>query len=318
MRGRTGAEGAGRPARRSWLPVAAAGLMAGALLVGACSVDDDGGEPGGPEATVAEVVVSPDSAAVAGSGSTVQLEAEALDETGATVGGVDFSWSSTASGVAAVDDAGQVAAVGEGVAWIRASARGSVDSARVRATTAGPDYGDLLEGAPDGPLSTEAGWVADVRPETDGWAYLEGRLEDDLARAEELVVLEGVRPSSGEDLFFYLAVWGDSALAATNATPADPLPGDVTERTVAVEGSVRDYLDALAASAATEGYGGAGDVFDGTSHLLTWVGPDASLQVGLYGHSFDEFSVADQPDDDPDRTRYGVLADGWDLWAELF
>ena len=70
---------------------------------------------------VASVEVSP-SAETIGLGSTLQLTAEAFDENGHAVAGVEFAWESSDRAVATVDGSGLVTAIAEGTATITATA----------------------------------------------------------------------------------------------------------------------------------------------------------------------------------------------------
>ncbi len=80
--------------------------------------------------SVASVEVSP-SAETIELGSTLQLTAEAFDESGHAVAEVEFAWETSDAAVATVDAGGLVTAVAEGVATITASAGEASGSAVV-------------------------------------------------------------------------------------------------------------------------------------------------------------------------------------------
>lgn len=80
-----------------------------------------------------ETITLEPSVLVLGVGQTETVVATAKDQAGAQVFAVAFTWSSSDTAVALVDEAGQVAAQGEGTATIRAAAGGRVGSATVTA-----------------------------------------------------------------------------------------------------------------------------------------------------------------------------------------
>jgi uncharacterized protein YjdB len=80
---------------------------------------------------VAAVQVTPPTFTLGAVGRTQQLAAAAADSTGNAVSGASFSWSSTNTAVATVDNAGLVTAVANGSAQIRATASGITGSADV-------------------------------------------------------------------------------------------------------------------------------------------------------------------------------------------
>lgn len=94
-----------------------------------------GGSGNGP--TVQRVTVTP-ATATRDPGQTVQLTATALDRKGNVVGGVSFTWSSNASGVATVSSSGLVTAVSAGSATIAATGGGKTGTATVTVNAAPP------------------------------------------------------------------------------------------------------------------------------------------------------------------------------------
>ena len=127
---------------------AAAGDVAGAVVV---TVMQSAGS----------VVVSPSESTI-GVGDTLRLVAEAFDENGNRVDGAVFSWLSSDSGVARVDDTGLAEGVAEGTARIRAMAGDASGVAQV--TVENPDRAALvaLYEATSGP-----NWVDDTNWLTD-------------------------------------------------------------------------------------------------------------------------------------------------------
>lgn len=102
------------------LGIALAGLGAG-LFIG-CG--GDGGDPYQPPlpSLVDHVEVSPGLDTLTAIGATRRYSAVAKNAGGSTVPNVNFTWSSTATGVATVASDGTVTAVGSGTATIRAKA----------------------------------------------------------------------------------------------------------------------------------------------------------------------------------------------------
>ena len=114
------------------LAVLTAAPLAFSVLVG-CGGGGGGstGPDDGPDDTsgaVASVAVSPDTAAAATIGGTVQFRATAKDRQGNTVSGVSFSWSSSATEVATVSGQGLATARENGAAVVRASTSGVTGS----------------------------------------------------------------------------------------------------------------------------------------------------------------------------------------------
>ena len=113
--------------------------------------------------SVASVEVSPSAQAI-GLGSTLQLTAEAFDENGETMAGVEFSWESSDAAVATVDAGGLVTGVAAGTATITASVGSVQGTAEI---TVGPDLDRAalvaLYEATDGPnwLNNE-NWLTDA------------------------------------------------------------------------------------------------------------------------------------------------------------
>ena len=114
--------------------VDAGGLVTG-VAEGVATITASAGEASGSAVVpvmqpVASVQVSP-SAETIGLGSTLQLTAEAFDENGEAVAGVEFSWESSDAAVATVDAGGLVTGVAVGVATITASAGSAEGAAEV-------------------------------------------------------------------------------------------------------------------------------------------------------------------------------------------
>ena len=86
--------------------------------------------------SVASVEVSPSVDELTALGQTVQLTAEAFDENGEAVAGVEFSWESSDAAIATVDAGGLVTGVAVGTATIRASVGGAQGTAEI---TVGPN-----------------------------------------------------------------------------------------------------------------------------------------------------------------------------------
>ena len=112
-----------------------AGGLVTAVAEGVATITASAGEASGSAVVtvmqpVASVEVSP-SAETIGLGSTLQLTAEAFDENGEAVAGVEFSWESSDAAVAAVDAGGLVTGVAVGVATITASAGSGQGTAKV-------------------------------------------------------------------------------------------------------------------------------------------------------------------------------------------
>jgi len=82
-------------------------------------------------ASAERVEVTPEQAVLEMPGSTLQFEAVVYDGDGDPIGGRTFNWTSSAPGVATVDDTGQATGVGNGTALIIASVAGVADTATV-------------------------------------------------------------------------------------------------------------------------------------------------------------------------------------------
>ena len=144
-----------------------AGGLVTAVAEGVATITASAGEASGSAVVpvmqpVASVEVSP-SAETIGLGSTLQLTAEAFDENGEAVAGVEFSWESSDAAVAAVDAGGLVTGVAVGTATITASAGSGQGTAEV--TVADLDRAALvaLYEATDGPnwVNSE-NWLTDA------------------------------------------------------------------------------------------------------------------------------------------------------------
>jgi len=77
-----------------------------------------GSAPAGDDPDVASVTVSPESISFTALDETTSLSATAKDSDGNDLAGVDLAWESTNTGVASVDNGGNVVAVGNGTAFI--------------------------------------------------------------------------------------------------------------------------------------------------------------------------------------------------------
>ena len=144
-----------------------AGGLVTAVAEGVATITASAGEASGSAVVtvmqpVASVEVSP-SAETIGLGSTLQLTAEAFDENGEAVAGVEFSWESSDAAIATVDESGLVTGVAEGVATITASAGQAQGTAKI--TVNNPDRAALvaLYEATDGPnwVNSEK-WLTDA------------------------------------------------------------------------------------------------------------------------------------------------------------
>ena len=172
-----------------------AGGLVTAVAEGVATITASAGEASGSAVVpvmqpVASVEVSP-SAQTIGLGSTLQLTAEAFDESGEAVAGVEFSWESSDAAIATVDAGGLVAGVAVGTATITASAGSGQGTAKV--TVADLDRAALvaLYEATDGPnWVNNEGWLTDaplgewygVDTDADGRVVrldLAGKREDD-------------------------------------------------------------------------------------------------------------------------------------------
>ncbi len=121
------------PARRFALVTLA--VSAGALLAVSCGGDDDGDPPMEPGPSVASVSVTPQEATIA-AGQTAEFSASAEDSDGNSVDDAEFSWSSTSSSVATVDDQGVATGESDGTTEIVAEAEGVADSASLTVSSA--------------------------------------------------------------------------------------------------------------------------------------------------------------------------------------
>ena len=144
-----------------------AGGLVTAVAEGVARITASAGEASGSAVVtvmqpVASVEVSP-SAETIGLGSTLQLTAEAFDENGEAVAGVEFSWESSDAAIATVDESGLVTGVAEGVATITASAGQAQGTAKI--TVNNPDRAALvaLYEATDGPnWVNNDNWLTDA------------------------------------------------------------------------------------------------------------------------------------------------------------
>lgn len=120
------------PARR--FAIVALAVSVGALFAVSCGGDDgDDGTPTEPEPSVASVSVTPQEETIA-LGQTAEFSASAEDSDGNSVS-ADFTWSSTNTSVATVDDQGAATGEADGMAEIVAEAEGVADSASLTVTS---------------------------------------------------------------------------------------------------------------------------------------------------------------------------------------
>ena len=105
-----------------------------------------------------EVVVSPDSASLQAIGDTVRFTAQARDANGDLVADATFTWSSSDTTVAAVDNSGLVTAVEIGIAWINATEAGGA-SARAQVRV-GPAPRAITWQQTNGPYNASVGALA--------------------------------------------------------------------------------------------------------------------------------------------------------------
>ncbi len=90
-----------------------------------------------PAPVVSQILISPASASLE-VGDSIQLVAIAKDANGATLGGVDLTWTSSNSGVAKVSSTGMVKAVAGGSTVVTAAAQGITGSASLSVVTPTP------------------------------------------------------------------------------------------------------------------------------------------------------------------------------------
>ena len=144
-----------------------AGGLVTAVAEGVATITASAGEASGSAVVpvmqpVASVQVSP-SAETIGLGSTLQLTAEAFDENGEAVAGVEFSWESSDAAVAAVDAGGLVTGVAVGVATITASAGSGQGTAKVTVADLDRAALEALYHATDGPnWRNNDNWLTDA------------------------------------------------------------------------------------------------------------------------------------------------------------
>lgn len=115
------------------------------------------------------VIVGPAGAVITALGDTLRLEAMLFDETGHSVEGAAFTWSSSDANIATVESTGLVTAIGEGRATIKATANGGEGSSKIvivdAARAAGTDRAALiaLYAATDGPhWKNDSNWLTDA------------------------------------------------------------------------------------------------------------------------------------------------------------
>ena len=198
--------------------VDAGGLVTG-VAVGVATITASAGELAGSVVVtvmqpVASVEVSP-SAETIGLGSTLQLTAEAFDENGHAVAGVEFAWESSDRAVATVDGSGLVTAIAEGTATITATAGdargtaeiavGNPDRAALVAlyeATGGPNWRNSENWLTDAPLGDWYGVDTDAEGRV-SWLELAansltGPIPPELGNLANLTVLElGVNSLTG-------------------------------------------------------------------------------------------------------------------------
>jgi hypothetical protein len=125
-------------------------VLAASLL--ACSGGDEPTDPGTPNVptppAIATITVSPNPVTIDRLGATVQLSAQARDNSGATVPGVTFEWVSANTDVAVVDSAGRITGVSPGNVEIRAQASGRTGTAAVTVLPVSDEVAACNGGAP--------------------------------------------------------------------------------------------------------------------------------------------------------------------------
>ncbi len=145
--------------------VDASGLVTAAANGGATITATAGSIAGTAEVTVAQVVatvtVTPPAHTLV-TGDAVQLMAEAADANGHAVAGVEFSWASSATSVAAVDATGLVTSVGTGEATVTATASGITGRAALTVVAPAPTSVAVV---PDTVALTALGQTAQLRAE---------------------------------------------------------------------------------------------------------------------------------------------------------
>ena len=148
--------------------VDASGVATAAANGSATITATAGSVSGSAAVTVAQVVsavaVSPPADTLVAFGDTVRLVAEATDANGHGVAGSEFSWSSSDTLVARVDDSGLVTGVDEGMATITATT-GDYSGAAEITTVENPDRAALvaLYNATDGPNWVDnTNWLSDA------------------------------------------------------------------------------------------------------------------------------------------------------------
>ena len=155
-----------------------AGGLVTAVAEGVATITASAGEASGSAVVtvmqpVASVEVSP-SVETIGLGSTLQLTAEAFDENGHAVAGVEFAWESSDRAVATVDGSGLATAIAEGTATITATAgdaRGTAEIAvenpdraalvALYEATGGPNWVNSENWLTDAPLGDWYGVITD-------------------------------------------------------------------------------------------------------------------------------------------------------------
>jgi hypothetical protein len=97
----------------------------------------ESGSTNPPEVGVDRILVTPESATLESLGQTVQFSARAVDESGDSIHGVEFEWSSYDERVVTVSEDGTAEAVGDGAATVIAEGDGKMGSALVTVSIAG-------------------------------------------------------------------------------------------------------------------------------------------------------------------------------------
>ncbi len=145
--------------------VSAAGLVTAAGN-GAATINASAGSASGSAAvtvaqSVSAVVVTPAVDTLL-AGDTLRLAAEARDTNGHGVAGQDFSWASSDTAVAVVDNAGLVTGIGAGAAEVTATASGITGSAEI---TVVPPVATIIAVTPETLALTALGQTAQLAPE---------------------------------------------------------------------------------------------------------------------------------------------------------
>lgn len=161
----------------------------GSLVLACPTVMSCGGDPAGPSSdppdeTVATVSVTPPNASLLSLGDTVRLVASARDSRGSTLAGKTFAWASDDAGIATVNAAGLVTAIGNGTTNVTATAAGVTGSASV--SVQAPTTGGLRL------VTTTVGRNLD----TDGYTIILDGADLGAIGPDASITIEGLEPGS--------------------------------------------------------------------------------------------------------------------------